>query len=47
MRLWTLSAKEIHRLEIIQLVIARQLSVTKAADRIGIGRQQSCNLVRL
>ena len=45
MRLWTLSAKEIDRLEIIQLVIARRLSVTKAADRIGIGRQRMSQLV--
>lgn len=45
MRLWTLSAKEIDRLEIIQMVIAKRLSVTKAANRIGIGRQRMSQLV--
>lgn len=45
MRLWTLSANEIDRLEIIQMVIARRLSVTKAADRVGISRQRMSQLV--
>ena len=45
MRLWTLSANEIDRLEIIQMVIARRLSVTKAADRVGISRQRMNQLV--
>lgn len=35
MRLWTLSATEIDRLEIIQMVIAKRLSVTKATERDG------------
>ena len=45
MRLWTLSANEIDRLEIIQMVIARRLSVTKAAERVGVGRQRMSQLV--
>ncbi len=45
MWLWTLSADEIDRLEIIQKVLAKRLSVTKAADRVGIGRQRMSQLV--
>lgn len=45
MRLWTLSANEIVRLEIIQMVLAKRLSVTKAADQVGIGRQRMSQLV--
>jgi len=44
-RLWTLSANEIERLEIIQMVLAKRLSVTKAAKRVGIGRQRMSQLV--
>ena len=33
MRLWTLSKKEIDRLELIQLVVTKRLSVTKAATK--------------
>ena len=45
MRLWTLSADEIDRLEIIQMVLAKRLSVTKAADRVGVCRQRMSQLV--
>lgn len=45
MRLWTLSAKEIDRLEIIQMVMAKRLSVTKAAERVGVRRQRMSQLV--
>jgi len=44
-RLWTLSANEIDRLEIIQMVLAKRLSVTKATERVGIGRQRMSQLV--
>jgi len=44
-RLWTLSAEEIDRLEIIQMVIAKRLSVMKAANRVGICRQRMSQLV--
>ncbi len=45
MRFWTLSEKEIDRLEIIQMILAKRLSVTKAAERIGISRQRMSELV--
>jgi predicted DNA-binding protein (UPF0251 family) len=38
MEIFTLSAKEIDRLEIVQLVIAKRLSVTKAAGLCGVSR---------
>ena len=45
MRLWILSANEIERLEIIQLVLTKRLSVTRAAERVGVGRQRMSQLV--
>lgn len=45
MRLWTLSKKEIDRLELIQLVVAKRLSVTKAACQAGLSRQRMSELV--
>lgn len=45
MRLWTLSKKEIDRLELIQLVVTKRLSVTKAATQAGLSRQRMSELV--
>ena len=45
MRLWTLSKKEIDRLELIQLVVAKRLSVTKAAQQADLSRQRMSELV--
>lgn len=45
MEMFTLSAKEIDRLEIIQLVIAKRLSVTKAAEQCGVSRTWMSQLV--
>ena len=45
MEIFTLSAKEIDRLEIIQLVTAKRLSVTKAAERCGVSRTWMSQLV--
>lgn len=45
MRLWTLSDKEIDRLELVQMVCAKRLSVTAAAEQTGIGRQRMSQLV--
>jgi len=44
-RLWTLSKKEIDRLELIQLVVAKRLSVTKAANQADLSRQRMSELV--
>ena len=45
MEIFTLSAKEIDRLEIVQLVIAKRLSVTKAAGLCGVSRTWMSQLV--
>lgn len=45
MRLWTLSKKEIDRLELIQLIVAKRLSVTKAALQADLSRQRMSELV--
>ena len=45
MRLWTLSAKEIDRLEVVQLVITKRLSVTKAAEQCGVSHSWMSQIV--
>ena len=45
MEIFSLSAKEIYRLEIIQLALAKQLSVTMAAEQCGISRTWMSQLV--
>jgi len=45
MEIFTLSAKEIDRLEIVQLVTSKRLSVTKAAERCGVSRTWMSQLV--
>ncbi len=45
MRLWTLSDEEINRLELVQMVCAKRLSVTAAAKEAGLGRQRMSQLV--
>jgi len=42
---WLMSAKEIDRLEIIQLVISKRLSVTQAAKKMGLSRGHASRLV--
>ena len=42
---WLMSVKEIDRLEIIQLVIAKRLSVTRAAKQMGLSRGHASRLV--
>ena len=42
---WLMSAKEIDRLEIIQLVITKRLSVTRAAKKMGLSRGHASRLV--
>lgn len=42
---WLMSAKEIDRLEIIQMVLAKRLSVTRAADQMGLSRGHASRLV--
>jgi len=45
MEIFTLSAKEIDRLEIVQLVITKRLSVTKAAEQCGVSRSWMSQIV--
>ena len=45
MEIFSLSAKEIDRLEIVQLVTAKRLSVTKAAEQCGVSRTWMSQLV--
>lgn len=45
MEIFTLSAKETDRLEIVQLVTAKRLTVTKAAERCGVSRTWMSQLV--
>lgn len=40
-----MSSSELHRQEVIQLVLAKRLSVTKAADRLGLSRPHTSTLV--
>ena len=45
MEIFTLSAKEIDRLEIVQLVITKRLSVTKVAEQCGVSRSWMSQIV--
>lgn len=42
---YTMSSSELHRQEVIQLVLAKRLSVTKAADLLGLSRPHTSTLV--
>ena len=45
MRTFTLSEEEFNRLELVQMIINRRISVTKAAGKIGLSRQRMSYLV--